>query len=95
MIPGPAIQGVSGNILYLLLGLPIFVIKSLKDMHMLFSKQHILNFPGKMGCSILCACVGEKIFVHLQVVLGKYCQFGLKIKIALHPIPSLLYSSHC
>lgn len=38
----------------------IFVIKSLKDMYILFSKQHILTFPGKMGCSILRACVGEK-----------------------------------
>lgn len=64
-----------------------FVIKSLKGLNILFSKQHILNFPGKMGCSILCACVGEKTFVHLQAVVGKYCQNGLEIKIALHPIP--------
>lgn len=56
-------------------------------MYTFFSKQHILNFPGKMGCSILCACVGEKTFVHLQAVVGKYCQDSLKIEIALHPTP--------
>lgn len=56
-------------------------------MHILFSKQYILNFPDKMGCSILCACVGEKTCVPLQAVVGKYCQDGLKIEIALHPIP--------
>lgn len=36
--------------------------------------------------------VGEKTLVHLQAVAGKYCQDGMKIKIALHPILSQFFT---
>lgn len=64
----------------------IFVIKNLKDIYILFSSQHILNFLVKMGCFISHALLEKRLWFICKLWLESIVRMAWKLK--LHCIPS-------